>query len=91
MWRLALALGLMVIAVGCTTKWVHPDPTADWDAAYADCFQKAEAADSGEMDTQAMKDCLEAKGWEVKKPWRPLQLFQPDRPVPKPPRKTEKL
>ena len=84
MWRLALALGSMVIAVGCTTKWVHPDPTADWDAAHADCFQKAEAADSGEIDEQVMKDCLEAKGWEVKKARRPSLPFKPNRPGPKP-------
>ena len=84
MWRLALALGLMVVAVGCTTKWVHPDPTADWDAAYAECYLKIEAVGSGEMHEQAMKNCLEAKGWEVRKPRRPSQPFKPDRPGPKP-------
>ena len=52
-----------LVAAGCATKWVHPDPDADWDAAYADCAPEAEAAGSGEIDNQVMKDCLEAKGW----------------------------
>ena len=88
MWRRALALSSIVIAVGCTTRWVHPNPAADWDAAYAECSQKpeAEAADRGEMDKPAMEDCLEVKGWEVRKPWRPFQWFQRGRPGPKPPK-----
>ncbi len=61
--RFVTILGAMLIAVGCATNWVHPDPDADWDAAYADCSPKDEAANGGESNEQAMKDCLEAKGW----------------------------
>jgi hypothetical protein len=61
--RFVTILGAMLIAVGCATNWVHPDPDADWGAAYADCSPKDEAANGGETNEQAMKDCLEAKGW----------------------------
>ncbi len=61
--RFVTILGAMLIAVGCATRWVHPDPDADWDAAYADCAPKAEVAGSGEIDKQVLKACLEEKGW----------------------------
>ena len=61
--RIVSVLGAMFIAMGCATKWVHPDPGADWDAAYADCAPKAEVAGSGEIDKQVLKACLEEKGW----------------------------
>jgi hypothetical protein len=72
--RFALALGAMLIAVGCATNWVHPDPDADWDAAYADCSPKDEAANGGETNEQAMKDCLEAKGWVEQQTSKPPLL-----------------
>ncbi len=78
--RFALALGAMLIAVGCAATWVHPDPDADWDAAYADCSLKAEAAGSGEMDKQAMNDCLEAKGWVEDKTSKPRPPNRPRQP-----------
>ena len=81
--RFVSVLGAMLIAAGCTTTWVHPDPDADWDAAYADCFPNAKAAGSGEMDEQVMKDCLEAKGWvedKTSKPRQPSRSRQPRRP-----------
>jgi hypothetical protein len=68
--RFVSVLGAMSIAVGCATNWVHPDPEANWDAAYADCLSKAEAADSGEMDEQVMNACLEEKGWVEEQPSR---------------------
>ena len=52
-----------LVAAGCATKWVHPDPDADWDAAYADCAPEAEAAGSDEIDKHVLKACLEEKGW----------------------------
>jgi hypothetical protein len=61
--RFVSVLGAMLIAVGCASKWVHPDPDADWDTAYAECSLKAEAAGNGEALEQAAKDCLEGKGW----------------------------
>ena len=81
--RFALALGAMLIAAGCATNWVHPDPDADWDTAYADCVPEAEAAGSGEIDEQAMKACLEAKGW-VEEPREPRQRSRSRTPRPRP-------
>ena len=77
--RFVSVLGAMLIAAGCATTWVHPDPNADWDAAYADCSSKAEAAGSGEVDKQVMKDCLEAKGWVEDKTSRRRQSSRPRR------------
>jgi hypothetical protein len=71
--RFVTILGAMLIAVGCATNWVHPDPDADWDAAYADCSPKDEAANGGETNEQAMKDCLEAKGWVEQQTRKPPQ------------------
>ncbi len=71
--RFVTILGAMLIAVGCATNWVHPDPDADWDAAYADCSPKDEAANGGETNEQAMKDCLEAKGWVEQQTSKPPQ------------------
>ena len=85
MWRFVLVLGAMSIAVGCATKWVHPGPDADWDVDYTDCSLKAEAAINGETDEQAMKDCLEAKGWvedQTRKQRRPSRLRTPRSPRP---------
>ncbi len=78
--RFVLALGSMLVATGCAARWVHPDPDADWDAALAECSLKAEAAGSGEVVEQAMKSCLEAKGWEVSKHRRPGEQHRPRRP-----------
>ena len=83
--RFALALGAMLIAVGCAATWVHPDPVVDWDAAYANCSSKAEAAGSGEMDKQAMNDCLEAKGWVEDKTSKPRQSSRSRTPRPRRP------
>jgi hypothetical protein len=81
--RFVSVLGAMLIAAACATNWVHPNPGADWDAAYADCFPKAEAAGGGKVDKQAMEDCLKAKGWEVSKPHRPGQQHRSRRPIPR--------
>ena len=81
--RFVLALGAILIATGCTAKWVHPDSDADWDAAYAECSLRAEAVGSGEMHEQAMEDCLKAKGWDVRKPRRPGQQHRSRRPIPR--------
>ena len=81
--RFALALGAMLIAAGCATKWVHPDPDADWDAAYADCSLKAEAAINGETDEQAIKACLEEKGWIEEKTSRRRQSSRSRTPRPR--------
>ena len=56
-----------LVAAGCATKWVHPDPDADWDATYAECAPEAEAAGSDEIDKQVVKACLEEKGWVEEK------------------------
>ena len=85
--RFASVLGPMLFAVGCAANWVHWHPDADWDADYADCSQKAEAAGSGEIDKKVIKVCLEANGWvevEARKPRRPGRLRVPDRPDPGP-------
>ncbi len=84
--RFALALGAMLIAAGCATKWVHPDPDADWDAAYADCSLKAEAAINGETDEKAMKDCLKAKGWVEDQTRKQRQPSRSRTPRPRPSR-----
>ena len=82
--RFALALGAMLIAAGCATKWVHPDPDADWDAAYADCAPEVEAAGGDEIDKQVVKACLEEKGWVEEKTSTRRQSSRSRTPRPRP-------
>jgi hypothetical protein len=84
MWRFVSVLGAMLMVVGCATNWVHPDPDADWDADHADCVPEAEAAGSGEIDEQAMKVCLEAKGWVEDQTSRSRQPSRSRTPRPRP-------
>ena len=73
-----------LVAAGCATKWVHPDPDADWDAAYADCAPEAEAAGSDEIDKQVVKACLEEKGWVEEKISTRRQSSRARAPRPRP-------
>jgi putative hemolysin len=65
----AIAMSLLVVLVGCATKYTHPDYSEQkWAADYAFCSAQGGQA-SGANDPystrrdRTIRDCLIGKGW----------------------------